>query len=532
MKIRNFGVLAALLFASLNAAAQSFDKLADDTIKYIKAGTFGKPNVAKKTTKIALTQVRVHYKTVTSQSNVQKNNAADVTVYLDGDLTTSDLQELTDEFHLTLAANLRKLGIEMVGYEAVKTTEYYAEKLGSQEKEKGADFDGKLGQAWVTISAYDGPVFFRWRPYGAPEIVGYGQWKKLSKTAETVGADLMMVDVIVDFAAIMLRTDIRQDRAGWLYSDPYFHSDYSIAALISVPHSNIFMINRDNGSDTYQSALPVAERYNFSDKLREDPSRAAYNTQKYFNGARHSFTPLVVPAKRELYKAAARQVLNRYAEVLTEKFRVIRSGEKPGDNKNVAQSKPTDNTTIEQVREKARVENDTTPITTSELTAAIVQAKKEGKFKLAIDYYGELIKNDPEEVAYYVERGALYMNALKDYKSAIKDFDQTLKLKPGMGEALYNRGSAHLQLQDFKKAKKDLDTVVQIAPNFAEAWLNRGIANLNLKATDAALADFNRGIEINPRLPNLYRARAIAYKILGNAALAQADELRAVQMER
>jgi Tfp pilus assembly protein PilF len=49
---------------------------------------------------------------------------------------------------------------------------------------------------------------------------------------------------------------------------------------------------------------------------------------------------------------------------------------------------------------------------------------------------------------------------------------------------------------------------------------------------DAALQDFNTGIQIDPRIPNLYRARAIVYKTKGNTQLAQADELRAAQMER
>ena len=164
--------------------------------------------------------------------------------------------------------------------------------------------------------------------------------------------------------------------------------------------------------------------------------------------SRSSFTPLVVPAKKDLYKAAVRQVLGRYAEILTEKFSVVRSGEKPGEGNVAAQQKPVDNTTITQVREKARAENDTTPVTTNELKAAIEQAKKEGKFRLAVDYYSELIKHDPQEALYYIERGAVQMNHLKDYKSAIKDFDATLKLRPNLTEAVYNRGSAFLQLQD------------------------------------------------------------------------------------
>jgi len=58
------------------------------------------------------------------------------------------------------------------------------------------------------------------------------------------------------------------------------------------------------------------------------------------------------------------------------------------------------------------------------------------------------------------------------------------------------------------------------------------MALLNLKKTGEAIEDFNRGIRIDPRLPNLYRARAVAYQVKGNTTMAQADELKAAQLER
>lgn len=522
-------LLTVFLAASVANGQDAFSKIADNTIKYVKAGTFGKPDVAKKTTKVALGQVRVHYKTVTSRASATRNNAADVTVYLDGEMTNGDLQQLTDEFYQLLTANLSKIGIASAPFDSIKGTEYYIEREKSQEDKKAADHAGKNGQAWVSFTAFDGPVLMRWTPEGIPEIAGYSKMKKMSKTAETVGGDLMTIDVVVDFASISLKAEVKQDRAGWLYSDPYFHSDYSIAGLMSVPQSYIFMVTQKNGFDQYQSALPVAERYAFSDKPREDSTRAAFNSAKYFNGERHSFTPLVIPAKRDLYIAATRQVLKGYAEILAEKFRIIRSGEKPSDK--VAQN-PVDTTSLQQVNDEAKKKNDTTAVTTGEITAAAEQAIKEGKFRLAADYYSELIKKDPANFAYYMRRGALYLDDLKDYKAAIKDFDEMIRLNPNEATGYYNRGTAYIRTSDWKKAKKDLDSVIVAMPGFVSAWLNRGIVLLNMKQNDAALADFNQGIKISPRTPGLYRARAVYYQVIGNAALAQADELRAAQLER
>lgn len=531
MRKLSAALLAIIIAAAANlASAQTYSKLADDTIKYVKAGTFGKPDVAKKTEKLAIGQVRVHFKTVTSRSSANGRNSADVTTYLDSDLTTGDLEEIANEFYRSLTASLNKIGIATTSFDAVKTAEYYIDRLAKRADDKNADYDGKLGQAWVSVNAFDGPVLFRWRPQGTPEIVGFGQLKKMAKTGETAGGDLMMIDVVLDFASIMLSADIKQDRQGWFYGDPYFHADYSIGGLMNVPESYIFMVNGKNKFDTYRSEMPVAERFGFADKPREDPSKAAYSTAKYFNGERHSFTPLVITAKRDLYKLAAKKVLARYADVLAEKFRVIRNGEKPSD-KNVA-DKPQDTTTLQQVNEQAKKNNEPTPVTTGELTAAAADAEKQGKFQLAADYYGQLIKVDAENFEAYFARSALLLNHLNSPKDAIKDLDRAIKLRPNEPLAYFNRGTAYVKTEDWKKAKKDFDVAISGRPDYVDAYLNRGIALIYLKDLDAALADFERGIQLNPRVPNLYRARAAVYKAKGNAALAAADELRAAQIEK
>lgn len=93
-------VVLAVLVAASSAQVQDYSQTAYKMIAYVKAGTFGKPDVAKKTQKLAISQVRVHYKTVTSRAKAEGKNSAAVTVYLDGgDLTTQDLQKLTDEFY-------------------------------------------------------------------------------------------------------------------------------------------------------------------------------------------------------------------------------------------------------------------------------------------------------------------------------------------------------------------------------------------------------------------------------------------------
>jgi tetratricopeptide (TPR) repeat protein len=240
---------------------------------------------------------------------------------------------------------------------------------------------------------------------------------------------------------------------------------------------------------------------------------------------------VVIDARRELYIAAARRALELYADIFVEKMRLIRGGIKPRNNQ-VAEKKPTDNTTLEQVNETAKKNNDTTAVTTGEMTAAAEQATREGKYQLAADYYGKLIEKDPNNADLYVKRSAMFLNYLNQPKQAIKVLDDGIKIITNEPMLYYNRGTAYVKTGDWKKARKDFDATISLAPDYTDAYLNRGIALIYLKEPDAALADFNRGIQLNPRVPNLYRARAIIYKAKGNAQLAQADELRAAQIER
>lgn len=525
-----------LCVLALTTNAQAYEKVADETFKYIKAGTFGKPKVAKNTSKLAIGQVRVHYKFITSRAAIaNKNNAADVTVYLDGEMTKGDLQKLTDEFYTILQQKLAAAGVSFADWKAIEATEYFAERQKSQEDKKPQDSDGKNGQAWLSFSAFDGPVLLKWRPYGTSELVGFGQLKKMAKSGQAAGGDFATFDVVVDFASIMLNAEIKQDKKGWFYGDPYFHTDYSIGGTMSVPQSYIFMVDEKNGFDIYQNDLPVAEHFAFAGKPYKDESKAALKTQMFFSSERHTFTPLVIPAKRDLYLTAARRVLALYAEMFAAKMRVLRTGEKPAENKTVAQEKPKDSgKTIEQVNTQAKQNNAPTPVTTGELTAAAQDAVKAGNFKLATQYYGEIIKKYPNEAEAYFARGLVFMEKLNDGKAAQSDFSKVIEMKPGFNDALafYNRGTIHLRNKDWKKAISDFDAFIKVTPTHLDAYNNRAIANYNAGKVDEALADFSNIIRLDPRNGMAYKNRAMLYRARGNATQAQADELRAAQIER
>lgn len=528
MKRLIFTAIAFALILSSSVFGQTLADVADNTIGYVKASTFGKPDVAKKTGKLALSQVRVHYKIVTTRAAETRDNGARVTVYLDGAMTNQDLQTLTDEFYVTLQRKLAALGIEFTPWEDIAKTEYYNNREDATAEKNNVNADGGNGQAWVSFTANQGPIFYRWdltKGYG--ELLAYGKMKKINKFTETLGADFASFDVVVDFTAIELATSkdtVWQDGGKYLK----YGANMNVAAMMTVPQSYTLLINQKNGFDQYASKLPIGQRDFFSGKPYQDESKVAYKTKTIFGDTKFAFTPVVIEAKRELYVAAARRALELYADMFVEKMRLIRGGAKT-TNEQVAE-KPKDNTTLEDVNKKAKENNETTAVTTKEMTAAAEQAAREGKFQLAADYYGKLSEQNPDEPEYYLKRSKILLDDLKQPKQVIKVIDEALKRVTTEPALYYNRGTAYTKLEEWKKARKDFDSALALKPTYVDALLNRAVSLFYLKEFDAALADANRGLELSPRYANLYRMRAFIYRAKGNAALAQADELQAARL--
>ena len=84
---------------------------------------------------------------------------------------------------------------------------------------------------------------------------------------------------------------------------------------------------------------------------------------------------------------------------------------------------------------------------------------------------------------------------LGDYKGAITDYTQAIRLKPDSelddADAYYNRGVAKGKLGQHLAAIADYDTAIRLKPDDAKAYYNRGIAKDDLGQHLAAIADYD-----------------------------------------
>ena len=91
----------------------------------------------------------------------------------------------------------------------------------------------------------------------------------------------------------------------------------------------------------------------------------------------------------------------------------------------------------------------------------------------------------------YFERGFKRIKE-DDYKGAIEDFNQVLKIEPNNAYAYVGRGLGSFLLEQYQAAKTDFDKAIEITPDIAYAHYFRGLTSYILKDKPSAIADLRK----------------------------------------
>ncbi|XP_026718135.1 mitochondrial import receptor subunit TOM34 [Athene cunicularia] len=87
---------------------------------------------------------------------------------------------------------------------------------------------------------------------------------------------------------------------------------------------------------------------------------------------------------------------------------------------------------------------------------------KKGNHKKAVEKYSESLKLN-QECATYTNRALCYL-ALKQYKEAVQDCSEALRLDPKNVKALYRRAQALKELKDYKSSIADIKSLLKAEP--------------------------------------------------------------------
>lgn len=129
----------------------------------------------------------------------------------------------------------------------------------------------------------------------------------------------------------------------------------------------------------------------------------------------------------------------------------------------------------------------------------------------------------------YIMRADIAINSHRDFKAALEDIDNAIRLQPRMAGLYINRAFLRYNLDSYKGAMEDYDFALTLEPLNITALFNRGLMLSEVNDNDRALADFDRVLELDP---DNYRAlynRAVIYRAKGNYDGAIADITRVAE---
>jgi tetratricopeptide (TPR) repeat protein len=122
----------------------------------------------------------------------------------------------------------------------------------------------------------------------------------------------------------------------------------------------------------------------------------------------------------------------------------------------------------------------------------------------------ELIEANPSLPYPYAERAFERMEK-KNWKGALEDYNNAIKIDSVNEEYLLNRGLVKEKLKDFVGAHADYSKAITLKPDFEKAWLNRGNLLLRQNKFQEAIEDYTVAIFYFPDYASAYCNRGIAY---------------------
>jgi tetratricopeptide (TPR) repeat protein len=154
-------------------------------------------------------------------------------------------------------------------------------------------------------------------------------------------------------------------------------------------------------------------------------------------------------------------------------------------------------------------------------------------YKGAIADYDQAIRLNPKFALAYLNRGDSRYG-LGDKKGAITDFDQAIRLDPKYSPAYSSRGYVRHELGDKQGAFTDFDQVIRLNPKNAVAYVayyNRGDVRNELGDKQGAITDFDQVIRLDPNFTPAYSSRGRARNELGDKQGAITDFNQAIRLD-
>lgn len=152
---------------------------------------------------------------------------------------------------------------------------------------------------------------------------------------------------------------------------------------------------------------------------------------------------------------------------------------------------------------------------------------RDRKHENPIDACTKRLQRDPKNLAAYYERAYAYF-AKRDYKHAIADFDEIIRLDPSDAEALRKRGCLRAKLGSYTDALDDYAKAMRLEPGNPEDYAGRCHVYVSTHKYEEALHDCSAAIRLDSRFELPFIQRGWLYEKCGKYDLAIADYYEAI----
>jgi len=151
------------------------------------------------------------------------------------------------------------------------------------------------------------------------------------------------------------------------------------------------------------------------------------------------------------------------------------------------------------------------------------------KFHKALSYLNKVLKINSTYVSAIVDKGAIFVDVLKQNKKGILLFKKALKMEPQHTVALHNMGVAYINLSKFKTAIKYLKMVLDVDPNHVDALSKIGMTyGAKLRRYKKGISYLDKCVIKQPRNPRFLKLRAVLLMRQKQYAKAESDLNRAL----
>ncbi len=150
----------------------------------------------------------------------------------------------------------------------------------------------------------------------------------------------------------------------------------------------------------------------------------------------------------------------------------------------------------------------------------------ESDYKSAIMHFNDAISFNIELGQTYHLRG-LSKKYTGDYRGALIDFEKVIDFHPAyeeLAEVYYDSGKIkYHKIDDYEGTLKDYNQSIKLKPTNADIYFSRAILKKSMDDTDGAFEDYNKSIELNPSDAETFFSRALLYMSLENYSEAITD---------